>query len=384
MLELVEELHAVTGRLGIPPQALRIDERALNGAGPPASESLDVLARVDQYLGDLDASGRIDPARLDNMTAPAEPDAFLLEGFIRPGTTVMLTGPPGSAKSWATRQLALAAGCGLREFLGKYAITRRLRVLIVDEDNGPDEEWRREEALLAHLSQPRQHLDHVWRVSLAGVQLDQPAWQSWLRGLVHLLALDLVILDPISEMHGGKELREDPGFRSMLGFLKRLKVDFPGLATLLVHHTRKTSTNDRAGPRSLDDVRGQWGQTPDVVAMMWPLPERKLTWELHKRVPHSRLILEATAAGPLQVVADETTSRDRRVTADSRVLAAIESGAETADEIATGSGISRAGVYKAVRRLADAGIITKRAPYSRLTDPTDDPIAPPLEEDPLP
>jgi len=381
MLELVEELHHVTGRLGLPPQSLRIDTRELNGQAPSVTGPLDTIERVDQFLGDLDAQAIADAARLDTVSAPANPDAFLLTGFIRPGTTVMLTGPPGSSKSWATRQLAIAAGAGLDMFLGQYEITRRLRCLVVDEDNGPDEEWRREETLLNHLELGRDRLDTIWRLSLGGMMLDQERWQAWLRGMIRLHDLDLLVLDPISEMHGGKELREDPSFRAMLAFLKRLKIDFPKLATVLVHHTRKISATERGTTRGIDDVRGQWGQTPDVVGLMWPLPERRVVWELHKRVPHSKLLLEAMAEGPLQKIEDQTASRSKLAISDDRVLACIDMGLGMKKDIVAHLSdpkrkdrIGKSAAYDAINRLIGAGILTKRQPYERISDPTDDPL----------
>jgi hypothetical protein len=310
-----------------------------------------------------------EPLALEDLRPPLDPDAFLVGGFIRPGTTVMLTGPPGSSKSWAARQLAMECAAGRMTFLGHYAVERPMNVLLVDEDNGEREEWRRDEVLLGTLGLQRSGLGRrLHRVSLAGVMLDSPTWQQWLRVQVSDHQLDLVILDPVSEMHGGKELREDPAFRSMLSFLKRLKVDFPRLATLLVHHTRKQMSGDRTKERSLDDVRGQWGQTPDVVALMWGIGERRVAWELHKRVPHSKLILEASEAGPLTFVADETSSSLRQISTDSRVMASIEAGAATADEIVIGTGLSRSGVFKALKRLAQASLVTPRAPYQLIEE----------------
>lgn len=375
MLELVEELHVATRALGLPPQALRIEERRLNGT-PATPEQVSALERVDRRLADLDAAaGGPQPAAVSRIGPPEDPDAFLVSGFIRPGTTVMMTGPPGSSKSWASRQLALAAGAGQAEIFKRYGMERPLRCLVIDEDNGPDEEWRREEALLGHLGLTRESVEGtVWRVSLEGVQLDDARWQSWLRGQILLLGLDLVVLDPISEMHGGKELREDPGFRSMLGFLKRLKVEFPRLATLLVHHTRKADTKATGAPKSLDEVRGQWGQTPDVVALMWPLGEQRIHWELFKRVPHSKLILAASPTGPLTVVEDISTVRDKRMSTDDRILSAIEAGAGEWEEIKHATGLSKAGIFKSLGRLHRAGLVSKGAPYELLVDRTDDPL----------
>lgn len=364
LLDAIEELASARVAAGLPPGRYLRDDPVELTPEQKAKESW-----VAAYIAEIDAgsSGPF-PTPVPEFTAPADPDAFLVGGFIRPGTTVMLTGPPGSAKSWAARQLAMAAAAGLDDFLGTYAVERPLNVLLLDEDNGPDEEWRRDETLLAHLQLQRSQLGRLRRLSLGGVLLDQERWQHWLRGQIRMYEVDLVIADPISEMHGGKELRDDPGFRSMLGFLKRLKVDFPRLATLLVHHTRKTMPGDRSSERGLDDVRGQWGQTPDVVALMWPLAERRVAWELHKRVPKSKLILEASPAGPLLKVADETTSRSVRMETDDKVIAALQAGASQADEIVTGTGLSRQGVYKALKRLAAAGVVTARRPYQLIED----------------
>lgn len=360
--EALEELAAARRGLGLPTVA---DQAP--GELTPEQKALETHIRT--FLADIDvgSSGPF-PDALPELTAPLDPDAFLIGGFIRPGTTVMLTGPPGSSKSWAARQLAMAAAAGLEDFLGTYSIERPLNVLLLDEDNGPDEEWRRDETLLAHLQLDRSQLGRLRRLSLGGVLLDQERWQQWLRGQIRMYEVDLVIADPISEMHSGKELRDDAGFRSMLSFLKRLKVDFPQLATLLVHHTRKVMPGDKGSERGLDDVRGQWGQTPDVVALMWPLGGQRVAWELHKRVPRSKLILEAGPTGPLAKVADETTSSSQRMETDNRVLAAMEAGAEQADEIVTATGLSRRGVYKVLKRLAEAGLVTAKQPYRLVED----------------
>ena len=136
------------------------------------------------------------------------------------------------------------------------------------------------------------------------------------------------------------------------------------------------AAGDRVASRGLEDVRGQWGQTPDVIAMMSPLGLKKARFEVHKRVAHSALILEQIAEGEkgeggLKTVADETTIVSQREDTDGRVLACIDSGATTVDEIRTATGLSNGGTYKALARLYEAGIITKRAPYERIAEPMD-------------
>ena len=342
-------------------------------------------ATVAQLIADAEwLTDRLpQPATLAELGEPANVDAWLVEGFIRPGTLIMVTGLPGASKSWAAHQLALALGAGEELFLDHYAIARPMRVLIVDEDNGEREEWRRDESLFAYMNLRREQLSTVWRLSLAGVELDQERWQVWLRSLIVALRLDVVILDPISDMHGGKELRDDPAFRSLLRFLKSLKVDHPNMATLIVHHNRKRQGSERGAPSTIEDVRGQWGQTPDVVAIMRSLGDRRIRWELLKRVPHSNLILEQQDGGGLKAVADETTAAARSQSTDDRILGAIDAGGQTAEEIRLATGLSKSGVYKGIQRLHQAHLITARPPYERVRD-SDDPFDAPIpvnEED---
>ena len=312
---------------------------------------------------------------LPEIQPPENPDSFLVTNLIRPGTTVMLAGPPGAAKSWAARQLALTAGAGLETFLDRYEISRPMSVLVVDEDNGPDEEWRRDERLLTHLGLQRDQVKNVRRVSLEGVMLDQERWQRWLRGAIRLYECDLVILDPISEMHGGKELREDPAFRSLLAFVKRLKVDFPQMATVLVHHTRKLPASERQSHRGLEDVRGQWGQTPDVVVLMSPMGERRSKWEVHKRVAHSSLILEQVAQGHLgegglKFTQDESVQKAKAMANDDAVIDAIRGGLTTFADIQHGIGMAKSTLVGVLKRLVRSGTVKKHGTtYS--ADPDD-------------
>jgi hypothetical protein len=306
------------------------------------------------------------PVNVATAAGPAESDAWLVRDLIRPGQLVMLAGPPSVAKSWARLQLTCAVGAGLTVFLDRYALPRRLRVLVIDEDNGADEEWRREQAMIGYLEIIRGDLDTVHRISLADTRLDEleaSAGQQWLRGLIYELEVDLLILDPISEMHGGKELREDPSFAALRRFLKQLKVDFPTLAVLLVHHTRKPAAGDRNQERTIEDVRGQWGQTPDVIATMSPLGDRRVRWETHKRVPRTSLILEQLEGGPFHLVADDQV---RKPSTDDRLLAAIDAGAEKIEEVQIATGIPRSTLFDSLKRLRRAGILAPTGDLRRL------------------
>ena len=371
----LEELHAAARTLNLPPMRVEWAEDDPDLSELPDPDRRALQEHISSFLADYEGlrAGPI-ATPLNEIQPPETPDAFLVGNLIRPGTTFMLAGPPGAAKSWASRQLALAAAGGRQMFLERYPIPRPLKVLVIDEDNGPDEEWRREQTLLTFLELTRDQVANVRRVSLENVQLDEERWQLWLRGQIRLHEFDLVILDPISEMYGGKELREDPSFRSMLAFLKRLKVDFPQMATVVVHHTRKLAAADRSNQRGLEDVRGQWGQTPDVVAMLSPMAERRSTWEVHKRVPHSKLLLEQIeegqpGEGAIRLLADEALQRSKALQNDDAVIDALRGGFETPTDISQAIGMPKTTVSGVLKRLLVAGVVEKRGrAYSVVED----------------
>src|SRR6266566_2721227 len=112
LLDALEEVHAAARAAGLPRVRLEWDKQE---DGTPADRrEAQIQARTTAFFADLEATAEGPwPDSLAQLAPPPDPDSWLIEGFIRPGTTVMLTGPPSSSKSWAARQLAFAAGAGL-------------------------------------------------------------------------------------------------------------------------------------------------------------------------------------------------------------------------------------------------------------------------------
>jgi AAA domain-containing protein len=309
------------------------------------------------------AADRPEPERLDVMTKPERADEWgVAEGFLRPNVLAVAAASPGGAKSWVRAELAMRAATGRGALFDRYAIAHTATVLVVDEDNGDAEEWRRDEAMLAHLGLERRDLSRVYRLSLAGVLLDDPTWQRYLEERIDALGVTLLVLDPISMMHRGKELREE--LMPVVRYLRALLRRFPALTILAVHHLKKPIAGGN-GERGVDDVRGGvWGQVADVIAVMSPLGDRRVKWQLLKRVPSSTLILEQTEAGPLVFVADGA-GRARQATNDDRVLAAVDAGATAVEEVVVATGMKERTAWDAVRRLRKAGILERQGELRR-------------------
>jgi hypothetical protein len=105
-----------------------------------------------------------------------------------------------------------------------------------------------------------------------------------------------------------------------------------------------------------------------VVILVSPLGERRLRWEVHKRVPYSALVLEQLDSGAVVKVADETSSSRRQASTDDRVLPAIDAGAESAEQVNIGTGIPERTVWAAVKRLRRARILTPKGTLERVSE----------------
>lgn len=296
------------------------------------------------------------PLSIAQMTKPLHVDEWVIEGAMRPGAFWVLGATEGVGKSYIRDEIAMRCALGAGALFGHYPVVRQVRVLLIDEDNGPEEEWRRNEAMFAHVGTDRAAMTDYFRVSLGGVLLDDDKWQARLRAWITELDIGLLILDPISMMYRAKELREE--LLPVANFLRSLQRDHPGLVIVVVHHLRKPMAGQKPTDKVLSDLRGAlWGQVADVVALVTPLGERRVKWSLHKRIQPSDVILEQTQAGPFAYVGD-VGGDVRRVSNDDRVLACIDAGATSVKDVVLATGMAERTAWAATRRLRLAGILT--------------------------
>ena len=300
------------------------------------------------------------PQRLDEMIQPDTTNEYIIDRFLRPRVLGIIGAPAGIGKSQARTEIGMLAAAGRGLFLDYYAIEGGpYTVLVIDEENGDAEEWRRDEIHLERLDLKRDGLPY-YRISFAGLDLAQSRWQQWLRDQVETLGIDLLILDAISAMYSLPERREElmPIYR----FLRDL-ITSTGVTILLIHHLKKPAANERGAERVLDDLRGGlWGQVAEVAAILSPLPERHVKWRTWKRVPPTELILEQTEAGPLVFASHVEPGRAKT---EDRVLSFIDAGATSVDEIVSASGMRRSTVYTGLQSLRTSGIVERGTPLRR-------------------
>jgi len=259
--------------------------------------------------------------------------------------------------------LGIRLSTGTGALFRHYAIRRPARVVLVDEENGPSEEYRREAEVLAALGLDRSALTDYFRTSYAGMNLTKPDRQEWLRAELDRLAPDLAIFDTGGAMVGdewGEPLKE------AVRFLRSLPC-----AVLACVHLTKPPRERHSGQHgsALADVMGQWTRSADVVAVMADLGAGRARWTVRKRVPPSSLVL-AQRSGLWDVVA--VAEDHEAASTDTRVLRAIAAGATTADELRIALGtadrkLPERSLYNALRTLRADGLLAEGTPLT-LTD----------------
>ena len=325
-----------------------------------------VVPRIDVPVADADLPELPDLADASTLSAPSNVEAWYIVDFARPGKLIYLASAEGLGKSYVRKELELRLAAGRGSLFGRYPIVGSLRVGTIDEENGPDEEWRREEDLLPLLEMTRADLGgRFFRASFLGMNLNESRSQEYIRRQVAGLDLDVLFLDT-----GGSMVDEEygPPLKGAVRFMRSLIREFPMLTIVVaVHMVKPPRGPNLAAPkrRALTDVMGQWTRQADVVAVMTDLGDCRIRWELAKRrgVPKSAGILDYTS-GITKWVADADEAVDPASTGESiRVLRCIAAGAGTWEQVKEATGLGRTTVFSAIRDLRADGLIGKGTPY---------------------
>ena len=174
--------------------------------------------------------------------ATFKPPEAIVEDLIAEGETIAFVGKPKAGKSRFVQQIALAIASG-QGFLG-HVVPRTRRVLYLDLENRP----AGVRARFQKMSQPSAADDRLLiyapeTLSNLEITLATSAGIKALQQLVSEVKPDLLIIDTWRLLLGGDENKTEVVVRGLraLSSLRRL---VPALATLIVHHTRKTQGQD--------------------------------------------------------------------------------------------------------------------------------------------
>ncbi len=170
--------------------------------------------------------------------------AWLVDGILPVGRSLMLTGDAGSGKSWVALDLVLSVDRG-RPWLGGFK-TRQGRTLYADEENGdPTVRMRLMQALRGGGQAEDGTGCGVQFLSMAGLDLSDKGVVEAMEALLRGEHFDLLVIDTLSSCHHADE-NDASGMRPVLDVLKRWMAVY-GTAICLLHHRRKPSAGGDDG-----------------------------------------------------------------------------------------------------------------------------------------
>lgn len=164
------------------------------------------------------------------LEAAGEPEPFILDPILSPGTTALIYGPTGVGKSFLALGLALAAASG-DSFLG-WTAPRPYNVLYLDGEMSPEAVAGR----LRLFGSPPPSLRMWLAAEQEGPRLDLSTEDGIVRLMASWGAVDLVVVDSLSSLAG--VTHHDPERWSEMGWFLAFQQKM-GRAVVLVHHASR-------------------------------------------------------------------------------------------------------------------------------------------------
>lgn len=225
-------------------------------ADPFAAAIAQALVEVRLLLGTQNKGARTrlftPAAELFEREYPNTP--WLVNGIITRGGVVMIGAEPKVGKTWAGTEIAIAVATGTRAF-GEFFTNRGVVAYFYSEDL--DKQVRNRIRALAqsrnmHGQAACDGLFVCPRGRFIDVLLDEDL--AWIVASCRVLGpLDLLVLDPLRDIHSGEEDKSD----SMRDVMRRLRLlgELLACTVAVVHHAPKAS-KENAARRVGQNLRG--------------------------------------------------------------------------------------------------------------------------------
>jgi len=201
----------------------------------------------------------IDADEWDEAAIPTRP--WVAPGYALRGAVTMLGGPPGVMKSLLSLTWATAVALGKQH--GRFKPEQAAPVIVYNVEDDKAEQQRRLSAILQQFdASPRDLKGKLFRCGPSSVGtliardsesntlIATPA-MTRLVELVKQIKPAVVFLDPFSELHVEEE-NDNGAIRNIIAQFRKIAVQY-SCAVVILHHTRKGSTNE---PGNVDTLRG--------------------------------------------------------------------------------------------------------------------------------
>lgn len=181
-------------------------------------------------------------------------EEYLIDDFILKGQVGILVGASGERKTFIALQTILAGASG-KKALDLFNVPRKLKVLLIDEENGKPEIDKRIKALKKGMGISLDEKLDIAYLSFFNAKLDDPNKQKKIIQFVEEFQPDLIVVDCLQRVLGIDIDKENQLLSHFLtGFVRPLSQKY-GLSWLFVHHYRKKDRNQKY-TNPLDEIRG--------------------------------------------------------------------------------------------------------------------------------
>jgi len=216
----------------------------------PLGEVEALCQSVTRYDPNKHASPGQPPARRalsfsDVLTMQAEdppPIDWLLPSWLAQGDVAMISGVPGVGKSWVVLDLALSQGLGLAT-MGYFPASPPRKVLLIDEENTPDEMWRRLRRLTLSYGTDTTTLSKHLSITQGcqGFSFRDEAYVTALMEHIRKVQPDIVIMDSLIAISDIKDENTATDVRKFIHDRLYPIRAVSNATILLVHHTSKAA-----------------------------------------------------------------------------------------------------------------------------------------------
>lgn len=186
------------------------------------------------------------PIRINQLLATRNETSWIVRDLLPKKGITILSGDPGSFKTWSTLHFALCVSSGEPVF-GQFETTKS-NVLIIDEEDGVELLQQRLLALSADKN------SEIYFMVMSGFKSDDPNKMDELKRHIKKYNIRVVIIDSLIRIHGGEEnsskdiAKMFEGLRSLTAF---------GVTILINHHHRKKGPEqqyDQSPMRGSSDI----------------------------------------------------------------------------------------------------------------------------------